>query len=127
MDKKEKKSIYNKRYLEKQKVKQEQKPEKRQEQAVIDITVNLIGSLAILCHQILIARVICRVNRVYFRYDFQQITGITNIGSGINALVLTLAIIQIMESGYKGRFIMTDNHFAAGFLLDSFKFRGEFF
>ena len=28
MDKKEKKSIYNKRYLEKQKAKQEQKPEK---------------------------------------------------------------------------------------------------
>ena len=31
MDKKEKKSIYNKRYLEKQKAKQEQKPEKEQE------------------------------------------------------------------------------------------------
>ena len=31
MDKKEKKSIYNKRYLEKQKAKQEQKPEKVQE------------------------------------------------------------------------------------------------
>ena len=29
MDKKEKKSIYNKRYLEKQKVKQEQKAEKK--------------------------------------------------------------------------------------------------
>ena len=33
MDKKERKSIYNKRYLEKQKAKQEQKPEKSQEQA----------------------------------------------------------------------------------------------
>ena len=31
MDKKERKSIYNKRYLEKQKAKQEQKPEKEQE------------------------------------------------------------------------------------------------
>ena len=32
MDKKERKSIYNKRYLEKQKAKQEQKPEKKQEE-----------------------------------------------------------------------------------------------